>query len=101
MNKISFTKALLAALSCSGPRQDDLTSLVDPFIGTMLTGMYSRVATTPFGMVQISPDNGTRRWDWCSGYNYSDTVIAGSQPHPSKRYRHRRPAADILFLPSM
>jgi predicted alpha-1,2-mannosidase len=28
-------------------------------------------------MVQLSPDNGTQGWDWCSGYNYSDSVIAG------------------------
>src|ERR1700743_1587651 len=34
-------------------------------------------ATVPFGMVQLSPDNGSQGWDWCSGYNNSDTTIAG------------------------
>src|SRR6185436_15602650 len=34
-------------------------------------------ATVPFGMVQLSPDNGTEGWDWCSGYNYGDSTIAG------------------------
>jgi len=28
-------------------------------------------------MVQLSPDNGTEGWDWCSGYNYGDSMIAG------------------------
>jgi predicted alpha-1,2-mannosidase len=28
-------------------------------------------------MVQLSPDNGTQGWDWCSGYHYSDSVIVG------------------------
>lgn len=54
-----------------------LTSFVDPFIGTGGHGHTYPGATVPFGMVQLSPDNGTSGWDWCSGYNYSDTVIAG------------------------
>jgi len=28
-------------------------------------------------MVQLSPDNGRQGWDWCSGYHYSDSLIAG------------------------
>jgi predicted alpha-1,2-mannosidase len=28
-------------------------------------------------MVQLSPDTYNRGWDWCSGYNYSDTSIMG------------------------
>ncbi|MDI3321340.1 GH92 family glycosyl hydrolase [Pinibacter soli] len=54
-----------------------LISYVDPFIGTGGHGHTYPGATVPFGMVQLSPDNGTSGWDWCSGYNYSDTVIAG------------------------
>lgn len=50
---------------------------VDPFIGTAAHGHVYPGATVPFGMVQLSPDNGTQGWDWCSGYNYSDSVIAG------------------------
>ena len=34
-------------------------------------------ATVPFGMVQLSPDNGDEGWDWCSGYHYSSNTIAG------------------------
>lgn len=31
----------------------------------------------PFGMVQLSPDNGRSGWDWVSGYHYSDSMIVG------------------------
>ncbi|UKJ07039.1 GH92 family glycosyl hydrolase [Solitalea lacus] len=50
---------------------------VNPFIGTGGHGHTYPGATVPFGMVQLSPDNGTQGWDWCSGYHYSDSVIAG------------------------
>lgn len=54
-----------------------LTSYIDPMIGTGGHGHTYPGATVPFGMVQLSPDNGSEGWDWCSGYNYSDTTIAG------------------------
>ncbi|MBA9078918.1 GH92 family glycosyl hydrolase [Rufibacter quisquiliarum] len=54
-----------------------VTALVNPFIGTGGHGHTYPGATVPFGMVQLSPDNGTQGWDWCSGYHYSDSLIAG------------------------
>jgi len=53
------------------------STFVDPFIGTGGHGHTYPGATVPFGMVQLSPDNGTEGWDWCSGYNYGDSNIAG------------------------
>lgn len=50
---------------------------VNPFIGTDGHGHTYPGATVPFGMVQLSPDNGRGGWDWCSGYHYSDSLIAG------------------------
>jgi len=50
---------------------------VNPFIGTGGHGHTYPGAVLPFGMVQLSPDNGTQGWDWCSGYNYSDSMIQG------------------------
>jgi predicted alpha-1,2-mannosidase len=55
----------------------NLTTYVDPFIGTGGHGHTYPGATVPFGMVQLSPDNGSEGWDWCSGYNYIDSTIAG------------------------
>ncbi|MBM3431610.1 MAG: glycoside hydrolase family 92 protein [Bacteroidetes bacterium] len=54
-----------------------LTRWVDPFLGTGGHGHVYPGATVPFGMVQLSPDNGVEGWDWCSGYHYSSNTIAG------------------------
>jgi len=54
-----------------------LTRFVDPFLGTGGHGHVYPGATVPFGMVQLSPDNGDQGWDWCSGYHYSSRTIAG------------------------
>ncbi|MFZ2286956.1 MAG: GH92 family glycosyl hydrolase [Bacteroidales bacterium] len=92
--------AVLAAISCTAPAREDVTVWVDPFIGTASHGHVFPGATTPFGMVQLSPDNGTSGWDWCSGYNWSDSLIAGfSQTHLSGT--GIGDLCDILFLPSM
>lgn len=50
---------------------------VNPFIGTGGHGHTFPGATVPFGMIQLSPNNGISAWDWCSGYNYSDSLIVG------------------------
>lgn len=50
---------------------------VDPFIGTGGHGHTFPGAVVPFGMVQLSPDNPSKGWDWTSGYNYSDNQLLG------------------------
>jgi len=57
--------------------QDAPASYVNTFLGTAAHGHVYPGATVPFGSVQLSPDNGTQGWDWCSGYNLADTLIAG------------------------
>ncbi|MEM1121965.1 MAG: GH92 family glycosyl hydrolase [Bacteroidota bacterium] len=59
------------------PTKSSLLQYVDPFIGTADHGHVYPGATVPFGMVQLSPDNGTAGWDWCSGYNWADSIIVG------------------------
>ena len=53
------------------------THYVNPFIGTDGKGKTYPGATMPFGMVQLSPDNGRSGWDWISGYFYPDSILAG------------------------
>ncbi|RPH31937.1 MAG: glycoside hydrolase family 92 protein [Bacteroidales bacterium] len=65
---------LLLAFSCKSPEPFDL---VDPMIGTGGHGHTFPGATLPFGMVQVSPSNDFKSWDWCSGYHYSDSIIKG------------------------
>lgn len=56
---------------------DDVLKQVDPFIGTGYHGHTFPGATTPFGMVQLSPDTRTSGWDACGGYYDADTEIWG------------------------
>ena len=77
-----LTKKLLVAASIIAGTHatvaaQNLTRWVDPFLGTGGHGHTYPGATRPFGMVQLSPDNGTEGWDWSSGYHYSSDSIAG------------------------
>ena len=54
-----------------------LTRFVNPFIGTGNLGNTYPGATTPHGMVQLSPNNGASGWEYTSGYYYNDNRIAG------------------------
>ena len=68
-------------LSCTNIKEDkknhSLTDYVNPFIGTGGHGHTYPGATVPFGMLQVSPDNGISKWDWCSGYHYTDSITIG------------------------
>ncbi len=55
----------------------DNTKYVNTFIGTGGHGHTFPGATTPYGMVQLSPDTRTLGWDACGGYHYSDSSIIG------------------------
>ena len=96
-NKITFLCFLFA--SCALYSQPDLSSSVDPFIGTGGHGHTYPGATLPFGMVQLSPD--TRidgSWDGCSGYHYSDSVIYGFS-HTHLSGTGCTDYGDILLMP--
>ena len=56
---------------------EDYTQYVNPFIGTDFVGNTYPGAQAPFGMVQLSPDNGLPGWDRIAGYFYPDSTIAG------------------------
>ena len=58
-------------------KKEAFTNQVNPFIGTGGHGHTYPGATVPFGMLQVSPDNGVSGWDWCSGYHYSDSIVVG------------------------
>ena len=82
----AFRAALLlvlaaASYSCSQERNTHL-SYADPFIGTDYTGHTFPAASCPLGLVQPGPDTGNYLWKYCSGYNWSDSLITGfSQNH--------------------
>ena len=68
---------LLAFMVCSFKPKERLINYVNPFIGTDEDGHTFPGAIVPFGMVQLSPDNGDHGYNWCSGYHYSSTQIFG------------------------
>ena len=94
----------LTSCSTSNSKQQEqntterLTDWVDPFIGTGFHGHTYPGAAYPFGQIQLSPDNGTEGWDWCSGYHYSDSIIAGFS-HLHLSGTGIGDLADISFLP--
>jgi predicted alpha-1,2-mannosidase len=74
---------------------------VNPFIGTGGHGHTFPGATTPFGMVQLSPDTRVDgSWDGCSGYHYSDDVIYGFS-HTHLNGTGVSDFGDIMLIPTM
>lgn len=76
----------------------DYTQYVNPFIGTDFTGNTYPGAQAPFGMVQLSPDNGLPGWDRISGYFYPDSTIAGFS-HTHLSGTGAGDLYDISFMP--
>lgn len=92
--------AVFLLTACASPEKEDYTRFVDPFIGTANHGHTFPGATLPFGMVQLSPDNGVSGWDWCSGYNYIDSLLAGFS-HMHLSGTGIGDLADILVMPTV
>ena len=58
---------LLTLVACNNNDNTNYASLVNPLIGTDYTGNVYPGAQAPFGMVQLSPDNGIPGWDRIAG----------------------------------
>lgn len=87
--------------SCSSPDQGIESGWVqytNPMIGTDFTGNTYPGAQVPFGMVQLSPDNGLPGWDRISGYFYPDSTIAGFS-HTHLSGTGAGDLYDISFMP--
>ena len=90
----------LLLFSCSTPEEEntDYAALVNPLIGTDYKGNVYPGAQAPFGMVQLSPDNGQPGWDWIAGYFYPDSTIAGFS-HTHLSGTGAGDLYDISFMP--
>ena len=102
MNSRDYLIAIVAvaalAVSCAGGSSSDPVTFADPFVGTGFHGHTYPGATTPFGMVQLSPDTRNKTWDGCSGYHYSDSTILGFS-HTHLSGTGCADLGDFLFLP--
>lgn len=86
------------SVGCATQPQQDFAEYVNPFIGTDFTGNTYPGATVPFGMVQLSPDNGYPGWNRISGYYYPDSTIAGFS-HTHLTGTGAGDLYDIMFMP--
>ncbi len=77
MNKLYFLFVFILLATCSRSPSERLTDYVNPFIGTDEDGHTFPGALVPFGMVQLSPDNGENGYNWCAGYYYGSKNIGG------------------------
>ena len=92
---------ICVALLCSTANAQsttDYASLVNPLIGTDGKGNVYPGAQAPFGMVQLSPDNGLPGWDRIAGYFYPDSTIAGFS-HTHLSGTGAGDLYDISFMP--
>ncbi len=97
-----FALPLCMGLACTPAPQEkveeDLIGYTNPMIGTDFTGNTYPGAQVPFGMVQLSPDNGLPGWDRISGYYYPDSTIAGFS-HTHLSGTGAGDLYDISFMP--
>lgn len=104
VKSLALFSLAIGLYSCSGAScadsGDDLTQFVDPMIGTDFTGNTYPGAQVPFGMVQLSPDNGLPGWDRISGYFYPDSTIAGFS-HTHLSGTGAGDLYDISYMPVM
>ncbi|WP_162150104.1 GH92 family glycosyl hydrolase [Saccharicrinis fermentans] len=99
--KSLLTIIFFAVIFCACERESaNLIGYVDPMIGTDGIGHTFPGATVPFGMVQLSPSNDFKSWNWCSGYHYSDTILKGFA-HTHISGAGLAGLGDILLMPTV
>ena len=113
MKKIKHLVGYLAisfvAMS-SAMATNDVTSYVNPIIGTNGMGHTFPGACVPFGLVQLSPDTDTiphnvdgkyqpRAYEYCAGYQYKDSSIVGFS-HTHFSGTGHSDLGDILIIPT-
>ena len=89
---------LILLLACN-TEEKSLTDYVNPFIGTGGHGHTYPGASSPFGMMQLSPDTRLDGWDGCGGYHYSDNEIYGFS-HTHLSGTGVSDYGDVLLMPT-
>ena len=106
MKLFTIAVSLLAAVL---PLQAQHTQYVNPFIGTAGMGHTFPGACVPFGGVQLSPDTEMiphniqgkyqpRTYEYCAGYQYTDSTIVGFS-HTHFSGTGHSDLGDILLMP--
>ncbi|MGN6248211.1 MAG: GH92 family glycosyl hydrolase, partial [Ginsengibacter sp.] len=90
---------LFLLMNCLSAFSQNVVQYVNPYIGTGGHGHVFLGANVPFGAVQLGPVNLSEGWDWCSGYNYSDSTIIGFS-HTHLSGTGIGDLGDILVMPT-
>lgn len=98
MKRFLLAVGILFALSASAAKKQPLSNYVNTFIGSEGVGHTYPGATTPFGMVQLSPDTRSDDWSACSGYQFADKTIFGFS-HTHLSGTGGADLGDVLVLP--
>lgn len=96
----SSAVAPLTRINAADNMTENLTQYVCPTIGTGGHGHVFLGADVPYGFVQLGPSEKTQGWDWCSGYNASDSVIIGFS-HTHLSGTGVGDLGDIIFFPTI
>ena len=95
----------------SGQTPENLSQYIRPIIGTQRMGHTYPGATSPFGMVQLSPDTDTIPYEqngkynpdvykYCAGYQYDDKTIVGFS-HTHFSGTGHSDLGDFLIMPTV
>ena len=112
MRKLLWIFSLSVPALCHGQSNatEDLSQFVHPIIGTQRMGHTYPGATSPFGMVQLSPDTDTIPYEqngrynpdvykYCAGYQYDDKTIVGFS-HTHFSGTGHSDLGDFLIMPT-
>ncbi|MFZ6663743.1 GH92 family glycosyl hydrolase [Peijinzhouia sedimentorum] len=100
-----------AIIQAQEPSSNNLIQYVNPMIGTKNMGHTFPGATTPFGMVQLSPETNQEpmhidgeynpeTYRYCSGYQYDDSTIFGFS-HTHFSGTGHSDLGDFLIMPTV
>lgn len=103
--------ALLLFAVTAAAQTMDLSSYVNPLIGTKRMGHTFPGATVPFGAVQLSPDTDQQpyliggkynkdTYKYCAGYQYDDPTIVGFS-HTHFSGTGHSDLGDFLIMPTV
>lgn len=104
-HKFLVLAALVACALCANAGDQNtgaerLSDYIRPFVGAQGEGNTFPGPSAPFGMIQISPDTDTAKWETASGYEYTDPTIMGfSLTHLSGT--GCPDLGDFLFMPQV
>ena len=64
MKKLLVLFIIFIAANTMKGQELNLVKYIDPFIGTWANGHTFPGACVPFGLVQLSPETGTKGWEY-------------------------------------